>query len=144
MGASPAAITNLTRRYKAGTGAGRSAVIPYRRQTLDYVVTTIVNKMSMPDAPVATPTKDTILQMKFEPLYRIMLHYTLWNESDNKTIAQKVKVGVPILTLRDCEKIVKHTKAYGVCMVCTVAQDKAILFHDNLVRFGLNATIEEA
>ena len=145
MGSSPAAMTNLTRRYKAGNAnSNRSSVIPYRRQDLDYVVTTIVNRMSMPDAPMMTPTNDTVLQMKFEPLYRIMLHYTLWNESDNKTVAQKLKVGVPILTLRDCEKIVRHAKSYGVCMVCTVAHEKAILFHENLLRFGLNATIEEA
>jgi len=104
----------------------------------------VVCRMPMPYAPSPTSVKDTVLQMKFEPLYRIMLHYTLWNENDTKVIAQKVKVSVPILTQRECEKIVRHAQLYGMSMVCTVIKDKAVIYYENLVRVGLNATIEEA
>lgn len=107
-------------------------------------VTTILSKASMPDAPVRDTNISTNFNLKFENYYRVMLYYTNWAESDTKKITQRVKVGVPILTLKECEKTVKHAFSYGMSIVCTVPKEKAILYCETLMRLGLNATIEEA
>lgn len=135
----PTAMTSMSAVLRRPRHYSRPRIQLYNRTN----VLEVVSRMPMPEAPPA-PVKETVLQMKFEPLYRIMLHYSLWNETDTKVIAQKVKISVPILTLRDCEKIVRHTHSYGMSMVCTVAKEKAVLYYENLVRVGLNATIEEA
>lgn len=109
----------------------------------DYI-SVITNRSAMPEAPSKPATAEPVLTLRFEPLYRIILHYSRWKEDDTKMITQKVKIGVPILTLRECEKIVKHTFSYGMSIVCTVTLDKAELYKDTLVRMGLDATLEEA
>lgn len=137
----PTAMTTMSAILSRPRRHSQPRIQLYHRSNVLDVVSRM--PMPVPEAPTA-PAKDTVLQMKFEPLYRIMLHYSLWNENDTKSIAQKVKISVPILTLRDCEKIVRHTQSYGMSMVCTVVKDKAVLYYENLVRVGLNATIEEA
>ncbi len=110
----------------------------------DYTTTVITNRSAMPEAPIKSSAAQPSLTLRFEPLYRIILHHSKWNEDDNKVIAQKVKFSVPILTLRDCEKVVRHAFTYGMSIVCTVTKDKAELYKEALVRMGLNATMEEA
>jgi ATP-dependent Clp protease adapter protein ClpS len=73
-----------------------------------------------------------------------MLHYSNWTRDDTRHIAEKVKFGVPILTMLDCEKVVNSAFTNGVSMVCTISQDKAVLYCEALVRVGLKATVEEA
>ena len=114
-----------------------------KRMNPDYI-TIVTNRYSMPEAPVKPSTATPVLNLRFESMYRILLHYSKWTEDDTKRISQKVKFSVPILTLRDCEQIVKHARSYGMSIVCTITQDKAELYKDALVQAGLNATLEEA
>lgn len=106
-------------------------------------ITTVINRMAMPESPTQT-NKNTEFKIIFDQFYRVMLHYNNWSEDMNKTIAKRVKMAVPMLTMKNCEAIVKQTFKYGLCIICTVPQDKAVLYRDALAQFGLNATIEEA
>jgi ATP-dependent Clp protease adapter protein ClpS len=98
----------------------------------------------MPEAPSRSTTNQNVFNLRFEPLYRIILHYSKWKEDETKVISQKVKFSVPFLTLRDCEKVVKHAYTYNMSIVCTITKDKAELYTEALIRAGLNATMEEA
>lgn len=129
------AITT-TRRNNRTTGNSRT-------NHSSTFVTTVVNRLSSPDGAVKS-RNDTGLNIRFEPMYRIVLHYSRWKEDDTRMVAQKVKFGVPIITMRDCERVVKQAFSHGRCIVCTVTQEKATLYCNNLVRVGLNASMEEA
>lgn len=98
----------------------------------------------MPEAPSRDTVSGTSLNIRFEPHYRVILHYSNWSQDDTKAITQRVKVGVPPLTLKDCEKAVKHAFTYGMSILCTVPKEKAFLYYDTLCLVGLNASIEEA
>jgi hypothetical protein len=108
-------------------------------------VTTVINRSSSlayPSQVIKQPS--SVLNVRFEPIYRIMLHYSNWTRDDTKHIAEKVKFGVPILTMLECEKVVKSAFANGISMVCVITEDKAVLYCEALLRVGLKATVEEA
>jgi ATP-dependent Clp protease adapter protein ClpS len=97
-----------------------------------------------PPPPVRSKAPETVLKLRFEPLFRVILHYSQWSFDDTREIAKKVKTSVPILSLRDCEKIVKNAQSSGTGVACVVMYDKAMLYCDNLTNMGLRASIEEA
>lgn len=106
-------------------------------------ITTVVNRMSMPESPTIS-NKSTEFKFMYDHFHRVILHYTNWTDDATGSVSRRVKMAVPVLTLKDCEVIVKQTSKYGMCIVCTVQHDKAMLYRDALLQSGLNATIEEA
>lgn len=149
-------------RIKIILGSGYYPVVAMRRINRDVstttnnrvktnqghdFITTVISRSSSslayPSPLMKTYTASTF-NVRFESIYRIMLHYSNWTRDDTRHIAEKVKFGVPILTMLDCEKIVKSAFTNGVSMVCTISQDKAVLYCEALVRVGLKATVEEA
>lgn len=132
--------SNIT---KTNIGKNRRKYTSYPSMDTSSFITTVINRMAMPESPTQT-NKNTEFKITFDQFYRVMLHYSNWPEDTNKTIAKRVKMAVPILTMKNCEAIVKQTFKYGLCIICTVPQDKAVLYKDALTQFGLNATIEEA
>lgn len=112
---------------------------PRPHRAMDIV--TIVNRSQTPHALAPSNKKDSVLQLRFEPLFRVLLYYHEWNSEEVKA---KVKMCVPILTMRETSKIVRHAEKYGNSIVCTVSYDKAMLYCDALNHAGLNATLEEA
>ena len=107
------------------------------------IITTVINRMSLPESPIVYK-KASDFKFMYDSFYRVILHYTNWTDDSTKIISTRVKIAVPVLTLKECESIVKQASKYGMCIVCTVQQDKAILYKDAIVQLGLNATIEEA
>jgi len=147
-------------RIKLIICSGHCPVVSLRRQNSDIststnnrsheFTTTVINRSSLSSSSLAYPlplikTPATVtFNVQFESIYRIMLHYSNWTRDDTRHIAEKVKFGVPILTMLDCEKVVNSAFTNGVSMVCTISQDKAVLYCEALVRVGLKATVEEA
>lgn len=106
--------------------------------------------MLMPsiDAPDTTGTvmdhliPAGITNMVFEPIYRVVLHYTMW--SDNKRIARTVRRAVPILRFSEAMRISEMAAKNGTAIVITTGLDDAKLYELRLVRLGLRATLETA
>lgn len=106
---------------------------------MNNFIMTLTNHMSAPEK-----TAGTEFRVTFDQFYRVILYYTNWPEDSTKLVTTRVKMAVPMLTLNDCDVIVRQTFKYGMCIVCTVQHDKAVLYRDSLIGFGFNATIEEA
>lgn len=136
-------VLRVTPENLTGIGKVRRKHMTYTSMDSASFITTVINRMAMPESPTRT-SKNTEFKITFDQFYRVMLHYTNWPEDSNKTIARRVKMAVPILTMKNCEEVVKQTFKYGLCIICTVPQDKAVLYKDALAQLGLTATIEEA
>lgn len=128
-----------------GTKSSRTRRNLYPSVDTSQFITTVINRMYMPEPPTISKEKEkTEFKLTFDQFYRVILHYSNWPEDANKSVAKRLKMGVPVITMKDSELIVKQTFKYGICIVCTVQQDKAELYRAALVQLGLNATIEEA
>ena len=82
------------------------------------------------------------VSMEFEPIYRVLLHYTNW--SNSKEIAKKVHKAVPIVTFEHALRTTETAAANGTSIVITAPQDDAEMYESRLMRFGLKASLEIA
>lgn len=82
------------------------------------------------------------LNVSFAPIYRVILHYTHWN--DNIMVAKKVARAVPLLNKSSALRIVENAVASGTAVVVTVPVDDAKTYETRLIRSGLMSTIEAA
>lgn len=80
--------------------------------------------------------------MSFEPIYRVILHYTNW--TDHKDVANVVKKAVPSISKTHALRTVENAAAYGTAIVVTVPQDEAEMYEARLNRMGLKASLEIA
>jgi ATP-dependent Clp protease adapter protein ClpS len=80
--------------------------------------------------------------MQFEPIYRVLLHYTNW--VNPKEIARKVHQAVPVVSSSHALRTVENAAAHGTAIVVTAALDDAELYEARLTRVGLKASLEVA
>ena len=78
----------------------------------------------------------------FEPIYRVMLHFTQW--SDNKEVSRRIVRGVPLIGLANAMRIVESAVSHGTSIVITAPLDDAQMYQNRLTQMGLRITLEMA
>lgn len=103
--------------------------------------------MPMPLRPIeegvdVADDKVTGIDMTFEPIYRVILHYTNWN--DHRIIGKAVKQAVPVITYTHALRSAENAAAHGSAIVVTVPKDDAEMYESRLSRAGLKASLDLA
>ena len=116
------------------------APLCYSRPTF----TTLSRKKPYQTRVLPTPTKKDapLANITFEPFYRVVLIYSEWE--NDKSVAQKVKISVPIISGADALSVTKRAKQEGRAIVVTVIKEDALTYMNNLRRKGLITEIDEA
>lgn len=109
--------------------------LPSRRKT--KVKTRQPNDTGSTSWEIASPPS-----FEYAPFYRVLLHYSLWN--DREDIARLVKFAVPMLSMNDSLRIVTMAEAYDTSIVVTVKKEEAELYMQRLLIAGLKSSTEEA
>lgn len=92
--------------------------------------------------PVLKKTHDLNQSIRFEPFYRVLLHYSMWN--DNKLVAKTVAKAVPIISFNDGLRVAEAAEKVGSAIVVTVPLEDAEIYDDRLRHAGLKSSIESA
>lgn len=87
-------------------------------------------------------TRNTSFRVSFEPIYRVILHYTQW--TDDNVIAEKVVRAVNNMRFLEGLRIAQAANMNGSSIVVTTNIDQASLIEERLRMYGLRATIEIA
>lgn len=106
----------------------------------------LVPEREMEQAPARKARRPVIDLPRFdmEPFFRVLLHYTGWQETDQREIARKLRMAVHGLSTNDSMRIVRLAEQYRTAIVKTVPKKEAIDCKERIERFGLHSSIEEA
>ena len=131
-----------TSRFAMGRQPAVTSGIYYvRKRRVRRTVGIIVGKNGgVMDAPLTG--QDKLTNISFEPFYRVILQYTLWN--DNKLIAEKIVKAIPGIGKDNADRSARIAKAYGSSILLTTTRDMAESYVQRLGTFGLKGNIEEA
>lgn len=130
-----------------GSRTGTSTLVRPSFTTITTVLTknAIAEPPSMAGSSVNAPAMSfpgITFDVTYEPIYRVVLHYNLWQ--DSKAVARRVKSAVPILSGANALRIVENAQLYGSSIVITVPLDDASMYESRLSRAGLKVTLEIA
>ncbi len=100
-----------------------------------------------PVAPSMTPRRSRkkrhdSFRITFEPIYRVILHYTQWK--DDNVIAEKVVRAVNHMRFLEGLRIAQAANLHGSSIVVTTNLDQASVIEERLRLNGLRATVEVA
>lgn len=90
----------------------------------------------------AKKTRNTSFRVTFEPIYRVILHYTQW--TDDNLVAEKVVRAVNNMRFLEGLRIAQAANKYGSSIVATTNIEQASLIEEKLRLYGLRATVEIA
>lgn len=82
------------------------------------------------------------MDMTFEPIYRVILHYSNW--IDHGQTAKTIKQGVPVISYSHALRTAENAAAYGSAIVVTVPKDEAELYEQRLERLGFKVSLDIA
>lgn len=144
------AIPSMTARAPALAPAGKVPCIKNRSPGVRYRSSIGMAAAAAAPAPIKDDEAqlsitDYIIEgaaMSFEPIYRVILHYTNW--TDHKDIARVVHRAVPTITRTHALQTVENAAAYGSAIVVTAPLDEAEMYEARLTRMGMKATLEVA
>lgn len=81
-------------------------------------------------------------EIRFEPFYRVILHYSQWTEG--KQIARLVRIAVPVISMNDSIRVVEMAELHETSIVVTVEKEDAEAYVQRLLVAGLIASLELA
>lgn len=80
--------------------------------------------------------------ISFEPIYRIVLYFTQWN--DNTEIARRIVKSVPIIRVAEAMRISQNAASYGTAIVITAPLSDAQVYLNRLTNEGLKVSLDVA
>lgn len=120
--------------------------MPTRRRTLPVPISRFSAAALMPiyedDATLAFPTTTGLPLFSFEPIYRVMLHYTNW--TDTKDVTKRVKRAVPVVPITQARNAVEAAEKNGTSILVTAPLDDAAMYEIRLTQAGLKVSLELA
>lgn len=94
------------------------------------------------EATYVFPGVGSAINIYFEPIYRVVLHFTQW--PDNQEVTRRVKRAVPVITLPDARRVVENAAMHGTSIVVTAPLEDASLYEMRLTQAGLKVTLDIA
>jgi len=80
--------------------------------------------------------------ISFEPIYRIILYFTQWN--DNTEIARRIVKSVPVIRVAEAMRISQSAANNGTAIVITAPLSDAQVYLNRLTNEGLKVSLDVA